>query len=160
MLCRDPAPSEIRREASPLKTGCCRTRFSTAPISPASPPTRIGSLDRKRFERTPQENNVELGRAEAVAEKANLAKSDFLSSTTTSASLALLPRYPESPSLADIMLECQAMMEPQGHQSSLERDQIQPGEWNGAGGLHCQHAEPLQILPHSVFETIRGHMTK
>jgi PAS domain S-box-containing protein len=36
--------------------------------------------DRKRFESTLQGNNVELERASAVAEKANLAKSDFLSS--------------------------------------------------------------------------------
>jgi PAS domain S-box-containing protein len=36
--------------------------------------------ERKRFERTQQENNVELERAKAAAEKANLAKSDFLSS--------------------------------------------------------------------------------
>ena len=36
--------------------------------------------DRKRFERTLQENNIELGRAKAASEKANLAKSDFLSS--------------------------------------------------------------------------------
>ncbi|MEO8099862.1 MAG: PAS domain S-box protein [Acidobacteriota bacterium] len=36
--------------------------------------------DRKRFESTLQRNNVELERASAVAEKANLAKSDFLSS--------------------------------------------------------------------------------
>src|SRR6266550_3850674 len=36
--------------------------------------------ERKRFERTLQENNVELERARAAAEKANLAKSDFLSS--------------------------------------------------------------------------------
>jgi PAS domain S-box-containing protein len=35
--------------------------------------------ERKRFERTLQENNVELERAKAVAEEANLAKSDFLS---------------------------------------------------------------------------------
>src|ERR1700683_4577790 len=34
--------------------------------------------DRKRFERTLQENNLELERAKAAAEKANLAKSDFL----------------------------------------------------------------------------------
>jgi len=33
---------------------------------------------RKRIERTLQENNVELERAKAIAEKANLAKSDFL----------------------------------------------------------------------------------
>jgi PAS domain S-box-containing protein len=36
--------------------------------------------ERKRFERTLQENNIELERAKAAAEKANLAKSDFLSS--------------------------------------------------------------------------------
>src|SRR5579862_6007141 len=36
--------------------------------------------DRKRSERTLQENNIELERAKAAAEKANLAKSDFLSS--------------------------------------------------------------------------------
>jgi PAS domain S-box-containing protein len=36
--------------------------------------------DRKRFETTLQGNNVELERAGAAAEKANLAKSDFLSS--------------------------------------------------------------------------------
>jgi len=36
--------------------------------------------ERKRFERRLQENNVELERARAAAEKANLAKSDFLSS--------------------------------------------------------------------------------
>ena len=36
--------------------------------------------ERKRFEHTLQENNAELERAMAAAEKANLAKSDFLSS--------------------------------------------------------------------------------
>jgi PAS domain S-box-containing protein len=36
--------------------------------------------EQKRTERTLQENNVELERAKAAAEKANLAKSDFLSS--------------------------------------------------------------------------------
>ncbi len=36
--------------------------------------------ERKRFEHALQENNVELERATAAAEKANLAKSDFLSS--------------------------------------------------------------------------------
>ena len=36
--------------------------------------------ERKRFDQTLQENNVELERAKAAAEKANLAKSDFLSS--------------------------------------------------------------------------------
>ena len=36
--------------------------------------------DRKEFERTLQENNIELENARAAAEKANLAKSEFLSS--------------------------------------------------------------------------------
>ena len=36
--------------------------------------------DRKRLDQVLQENNLELGRAKAAAEKANLAKSDFLSS--------------------------------------------------------------------------------
>src|SRR6202035_4881750 len=36
--------------------------------------------ERKRFDRTLYESNVELERARAAAEKANLAKSDFLSS--------------------------------------------------------------------------------
>ena len=36
--------------------------------------------ERKRFEQRQQENNVELERAKAAAERANLAKSDFLSS--------------------------------------------------------------------------------
>jgi PAS domain S-box-containing protein len=36
--------------------------------------------ERKRFEQIQQENNIELERAKAAAEKANLAKSDFLSS--------------------------------------------------------------------------------
>src|SRR5512141_3151519 len=36
--------------------------------------------ERKRFERTLQVNNIELERAKAASEKANLAKSDFLSS--------------------------------------------------------------------------------
>jgi PAS domain S-box-containing protein len=36
--------------------------------------------ERKRFERMQQENNIELERAKAAAEKANLAKSEFLSS--------------------------------------------------------------------------------
>ncbi len=40
--------------------------------------------ERKRIERTLQENNVELERARAAAEKANLAKSDFLSSMSFS----------------------------------------------------------------------------
>ena len=177
--------------------------------------------ERKRFERTLQENNVELERARAAAEKANLAKSDFLSSMSHElrsplnailgfAQLINSDSPPPTPSqtasidqilhagwyllelineildlaqiesgklalsreptsLAEVMLECQAMIEPQGqkrgirmtfpavrhpllcrcrsdpveagsHQSSFQRDQIQPGEWNGGGGLRREHA--------------------
>ena len=154
---------------------------------------------------------------QAAAEKANLAKSDFLSSMSHElrsplnailgfAQLMISDSPPPTPSqtasidpdsscgmvsagadqrnsgsradrvrqagfvaeptsLAEVMLECQAMMEPQGqqrgipmtfpqfdmpfyvgcrsnpveagsHQSSFQRDQIQPSEWNGGGGLH------------------------
>ncbi len=128
--------------------------------------------DRKRFEHTRQENNVELERAKAAAEKANLAKSDFLSSmshelrsplnailgfaqlinsetpppTTSqrantdqilhagwyllelineildlaqieSGKLAL-SREPTS--LDEVMLECQAMIEPQGQKRGIK----------------------------------------
>src|SRR6266446_623121 len=128
--------------------------------------------ERKRFERTQQENNVELERAKAAAEKANLAKSDFLSSMShelrsplnailgfaqlinsesprptalqtasidqilhagwyllelineildlaqiESGKLAL-SREPTS--LADVMLECQAMIEPQAQKKGIK----------------------------------------
>src|SRR5271170_1216229 len=121
--------------------------------------------ERKRFEHTLQENNVELERAMAAAEKANLAKSDFLSSMShelrsplnailgfaqlinsdspppTSSQAASIDQIlhagwylldlineildlaqiesgklalsREATSLAEVMLECQAMIEPQ-----------------------------------------------
>src|SRR6202041_3487316 len=127
--------------------------------------------ERKRFEHTLQENNVELERARAAAEKANLAKSDFLSSMShelrsplnailgfaqlinsdtpppTPAQAASIDQIlhagwyllelineildlaqiesgklalsKEPTSLADVMLECQAMMEPQGQQRGI-----------------------------------------
>jgi PAS domain S-box-containing protein len=127
--------------------------------------------ERKRFERTLQENNVELERAKAAAEKANLAKSDFLSSMShelrsplnailgfaqlinsdspppTAAQAASIDQILhagwylldlineildlaqiESGKLAlsreptlvsEVMLECQAMIEPQGHQRGI-----------------------------------------
>jgi PAS domain S-box-containing protein len=127
--------------------------------------------ERKRFERTLQENNVELERAKAAAEKANLAKSDFLSSmshelrsplnailgfaqlinsdspppTESQASsidqilhagwylLQLINEIldlaqiesgklalsREPTSLAEVMLECQAMIEPQGQKKGI-----------------------------------------
>src|SRR5438876_9117645 len=122
--------------------------------------------ERKRFERTQQESNVELERAKAAAEKANLAKSDFLSSMShelrsplnailgfaqlinsdspapTASQMASIDQILhagwyllqlineildlaqiesgrlalslEPTSLAEVMLECQAMIEPQG----------------------------------------------
>jgi PAS domain S-box-containing protein len=135
--------------------------------------------DRKRFERTLQENNVELERAKAAAEKANLAKSDFLSSMshelrsplnailgfaqlinsdsppptpTQTASIdqilhagwyllelineildlaqiesGKLALSREPTSLAEVMLECQAMMEPQGLQRGIRMTFPQSG---------------------------------
>ena len=127
--------------------------------------------ERKRFERTLQENNAELERARAAAEKANLTKSDFLSSMshelrsplnailgfaqlmnsdsppptpsqTTSIEQILnagwyllelineildlaqiesgkLALSREPTSLTEVMLECQAMIEPQGEKRGI-----------------------------------------
>jgi PAS domain S-box-containing protein len=127
--------------------------------------------ERKRFERTLQENNVELERARAAAEKANLAKSDFLSSMSHElrsplnailgfAQLISSDSPPPTPSqassidqilhagwylldlineildlaqiesgklalsreptsLTEVMLECQAMIEPQGQKRGI-----------------------------------------
>ncbi len=128
--------------------------------------------ERKRIERTLQENNVELERAKAAAEKANLAKSDFLSSMShelrsplnailgfaqlinsdtpppTPAQAASIDQIlhagwylldlineildlaqiesgklalsREPTSLADVMLECQAMIEPQAQKRGIK----------------------------------------
>jgi PAS domain S-box-containing protein len=127
--------------------------------------------ERKRFERTLQENNTELERARAAAEKASLAKSDFLSSMShelrsplnailgfaqlmnsdtpppTSSQTASIGQIlsagwyllqlineildlaqiesgklalsREPTSLTDVMLECQAMIEPQGEKRGI-----------------------------------------
>jgi PAS domain S-box-containing protein len=127
--------------------------------------------ERKRFERALQENNVELERARAAAEKANLAKSDFLSSMSHElrsplnailgfAQLMSSDTPPPTPSqaasidpilragwyllelineildlaqiesgklalsleptsLAEVMCECQAMIEPQGQKRGI-----------------------------------------
>jgi CheY-like chemotaxis protein len=135
--------------------------------------------ERKRFERTLQENNIELERAKAAAEKANLAKSDFLSSMshelrsplnailgfaqlinsdsppptpTQTASIdqilhagwyllelineildlaqiesGKLALSREPTSLAEVMLECQAMMEPQGQHRGIRMTFPQSG---------------------------------
>ena len=134
--------------------------------------------ERKRFERALQENNVELERAKAAAEKANLAKSDFLSSMShelrsplnailgfaqlinsdspppTPAQTASIDQIlhagwyllelineildlaqiesgklalsREPTSLAEVMLECQAMIEPQGQQRGIKMTFPQP----------------------------------
>jgi PAS domain S-box-containing protein len=128
--------------------------------------------ERKRFERTLQENNIELERAKAAAEKANLAKSDFLSSMShelrsplnailgfaqlinsdspppTASQAASIDQIlhagwyllelineildlaqiesgklalsREPTALADVMLECQAMIEPQAQQRGIK----------------------------------------
>src|ERR1051326_5192397 len=127
--------------------------------------------ERKRFEQTLQENNVELERAKAAAEKANLAKSNFLSSMShelrsplnailgfaqlinsdspppTPAQTASIDQILhagwyllqlineildlaqiesgrlalslEPTSIAEVMLECQAMIEPQGQKRGI-----------------------------------------
>jgi PAS domain S-box-containing protein len=125
----------------------------------------------KRFERTLQEKNVELGSATSVAEKANLAKSEFLSSMShelrsplnailgfaqlmesdsppptpaqkesiaqilqagwhllklidevldlTKIESRQVPLSQEPVSLAEVMLECQGMIEPQEQQRGI-----------------------------------------
>ena len=135
--------------------------------------------ERKRFERTLQENNVELERAMAAAEKANLAKSDFLSSMShelrsplnailgfaqlinsdtpapTASQAASIDQIlhagwylldlineildlaqiesgklalsREPTSLADVMLECQAMIEPQAQKRGIKMTFPQSG---------------------------------
>src|SRR5579863_3416591 len=128
--------------------------------------------ERKRTERELQENNIELERAKAASEKANLAKSDFLSSMSHElrsplnailgfAQLINSDAPPPTPSqaasidqilhagwyllelineildlaqiesgrlalsleptsLADVMAECQAMIEPQGQKRGIK----------------------------------------
>jgi PAS domain S-box-containing protein len=135
--------------------------------------------ERKRFERTLQENNIELERAKAAAEKANLAKSDFLSSMSHElrsplnailgfAQLISSDSPPPTPSqtasidqilhagwyllqlineildlaqiesgklalsreptsLGEVMLECQAMIEPQGQKKGITMTFPLPG---------------------------------
>ncbi len=135
--------------------------------------------ERKRFEHTLQENNLELERAKAAAEKANLAKSDFLSSMShelrsplnailgfaqlinsdspppTASQTASIDQIlhagwylldlineildlaqiesgkmalsREPTSLDEVMLECQAMIEPQGQKRGIKMTFPRPG---------------------------------
>ncbi len=135
--------------------------------------------ERKRFEHTLQENNIELETAMAAAEKANLAKSDFLSSMShelrsplnailgfaqlissdspppTQSQAASIDQIlhagwylldlineildlaqiesgklalsREPTSLADVMLECQAMIEPQAQKRGITMTFPAPG---------------------------------
>ena len=135
--------------------------------------------ERKRFEHALQENNIELARAKAAAEKANLAKSDFLSSMSHElrsplnailgfAQLINSDTPPPTPSqaasidqilnagwyllelineildlaqiesgklalsreptsLADVLLECQAMIEPQAQKHGIRMIFPPPG---------------------------------
>src|SRR5580698_4310100 len=135
--------------------------------------------ERKRFEHALQENNLELERARSAAEKANLAKSDFLSSMshelrsplnailgfaqlinsdsppptpTQTASIdqilhagwyllelineildlaqiesGKLALSREPTSLSEVMLECQAMIEPQGQHRGIRMTFPQSG---------------------------------
>ena len=173
--------------------------------------------ERKRLDQVLQEKNVELESAKSVAEKANLAKSDFLSSMSHELRSPLnailgfaqlmesdsppptpsqkesiaqilqagwhllklineildlakiesgqVPLSPEPVSLAEVMLECQGMIEPQAqqrgiqhdlspvrhplfcpcrsdpgeagsHQPAFQRDQIQQRAGNGRGEMH------------------------
>jgi PAS domain S-box-containing protein len=147
--------------------------------------------ERKRFERALQENNIELERAKAAAEKANLAKSDFLSSMShelrsplnailgfaqlinsdspppTASQAASIDQIlhagwyllelineildlaqiesgklalsREPTSLAEVMLECQAMIEPQAQQRGIKM--IFPG----AGAPHFVDADRTRL---------------
>ena len=78
--------------------------------------------ERKQFERVLQENNVELAKAKATAEKANLAKSDFLSSMSHEL------RTPLNGVLGFAQLMASATPPPSPeHQRSI--DQILKGGW-------------------------------
>jgi PAS domain S-box-containing protein len=135
--------------------------------------------ERKRFEHALQENNIELERAKAAAEKANLAKSDFLSSMShelrsplnailgfaqlinsdtpppTASQAASIDQIlnagwyllelineildlaqiesgklalsREPTSLPEVLLECQAMIEPQAQKRGIKMIFPQPG---------------------------------
>jgi PAS domain S-box-containing protein len=160
--------------------------------------------ERKRFERTLQENNVELERAKAAAEKANLAKSEFLSSMShelrsplnailgfaqliNSDSPAPTPSQAasidqilhagwylldlineildlaqiesgklalssEATSLAEVMLECQAMIEPQAQKRGITMTFPQSGI---PAFVHADRTRLKQVLINLLSNAIK-----
>ena len=160
--------------------------------------------ERKRFEHTLQKNNVELERAMAAAEKANQAKSDFLSSMShelrsplnailgfaqlinsdspppTPAQAASIDQIlhagwylldlineildlaqiesgklalsREPTSLAEVMLECQAMIEPQAQKRGI-RMTFPPG--GGAYFVDADRTRLKQVLVNLLSNAIK-----
>ena len=160
--------------------------------------------ERKRFESMQQENNVELERASAAAEKANLAKSDFLSSMShelrsplnailgfaqliksdspppTASQVASIDQILqggwyllelineildlaqiesgklalslEPTSLAEVMLECQAMIEPQAQKRGIAMSFPQFGlhSW-----VHADRTRLKQVLINLLSNAIK-----
>jgi PAS domain S-box-containing protein len=160
--------------------------------------------ERKRFERAQQESNVELTRAKAAAEKANLAKSEFLSSMSHElrsplnailgfAQLINSDSPPPTPSqtasidqilhagwyllqlineildlaqiesgklalsleptsLADVMLECQAMMEPLGQRRGIT---MSFPEFDIPSFVHADRTRLKQVLVNLLSNAIK-----
>ena len=79
--------------------------------------------ERKRFEHGLQEHNVELANATAAAEKANLAKSDFLSSMSHEL------RTPLNAVLGFAQLMASGQSRRRRRRSSARIDQILKGGW-------------------------------
>ena len=160
--------------------------------------------DRKRFESKQQETNVELERASAAAKRANLAKSDFLSSMShelrsplnailgfaqliksdspppTASQVASIDQILqggwyllelineildlaqiesgklalslEPTSLADVLLECQAMIEPQ----ALKRGVTMTfPEFGGDAWVHADRTRLKQVLINLLSNAIK-----
>src|SRR5687768_903873 len=160
--------------------------------------------ERKRFERALQETNVELESAKSAAEKANLAKSDFLSSMSHELRSPLnailgfaqllestnpLPTAsqkesidqilqagwhllklinevldlavvesgkvslsPEPVSLAEVISECQAMMEPQAQQRGISMTFPQ---WDVPCFVHADRTRLKQIVINLLSNAIK-----
>jgi PAS domain S-box-containing protein len=164
--------------------------------------------ERKRFERTLQENNLELERAKAAAEKANLAKSEFLSSMshelrsplnailgfaqlinsdspppTPSQTASIdqilhagwyllqlineildlaqiesgkLALSSEPTSLADVMFECQAMIEPQAQKRGIKMTFPKSGI---PAFVHADRTRLKQVLINLLSNAIKYNQT-